>query len=53
VRTQGLALRRPSLDDVFLALTGHAADEEEQAVKGRRGRGRGKGPKGDDTKAAS
>ncbi|MFY9889942.1 MAG: ATP-binding cassette domain-containing protein [Streptosporangiaceae bacterium] len=53
VRTQGLALRRPSLDDVFLALTGHAAEEEEQAVKGRRGRGRGKGPKGDDTKAAS
>jgi ABC-2 type transport system ATP-binding protein len=28
VRTQGLALRRPSLDDVFLALTGHAAEEE-------------------------
>jgi ABC-2 type transport system ATP-binding protein len=26
VRTQGLALRRPSLDDVFLALTGHAAE---------------------------
>ena len=28
VQTQGLALRRPSLDDVFLALTGHAAEEE-------------------------
>ena len=38
VRTKGLALRRPSLDDVFLALTGHAAEEEEQAAK--RGRGR-------------
>src|SRR5213078_4732868 len=25
VETRGLALRRPSLDDVFLALTGHAA----------------------------
>ena len=28
VVTHGLALRRPSLDDVFLALTGHAAEEE-------------------------
>src|SRR5689334_7591614 len=26
VLTQGLALRRPSLDDVFMALTGHAAE---------------------------
>jgi ABC-2 type transport system ATP-binding protein len=26
VRPQGLGLRRPSLDDVFLALTGHAAE---------------------------
>jgi ABC-2 type transport system ATP-binding protein len=34
-----LALHRPTLDDVFLALTGHAA--EDQAVpSGRRGRGR-------------
>jgi ABC-2 type transport system ATP-binding protein len=40
VATQGLALRRPSLDDVFLALTGHAAEEEEQPAKGRRGRRR-------------
>jgi ABC-2 type transport system ATP-binding protein len=30
VVTRGLALRRPSLDDVFLTLTGHAAEEEEQ-----------------------
>jgi ABC-2 type transport system ATP-binding protein len=37
VRTQGLALRRPSLDDVFLALTGRAA-EDEQPAKRRRGR---------------
>ena len=37
VQTKGLALRRPSLDDVFLALTGHAAEEEEQQAK--RGRG--------------
>jgi ABC-2 type transport system ATP-binding protein len=40
VQTKGLALRRPSLDDVFLALTGHAAEEEEQQA--RRGRGRRK-----------
>ena len=40
VQTKGLALRRPSLDDVFLALTGHAAEEEEQRAK--RGRSRRK-----------
>src|SRR5271170_7538286 len=40
VATQGLSLRRPSLDDVFLALTGHAAEEEDQPAKGRRGRRR-------------
>ena len=37
VETRGLALRRPSLDDVFLALTGHAAEEEEPGGR-RRGR---------------
>jgi ABC-2 type transport system ATP-binding protein len=26
IETRGLALRRPSLDDVFLAITGHAAE---------------------------
>jgi ABC-2 type transport system ATP-binding protein len=31
VVTDGLALRRPSLDDVFLTLTGHAAEEEVSA----------------------
>jgi ABC-2 type transport system ATP-binding protein len=51
VETQGLALRRPSLDDVFLALTGHAAEEEEQP-DGRR-RGRRRGGKRDTAKAAS
>ncbi|MBV9092779.1 MAG: ATP-binding cassette domain-containing protein [Streptosporangiaceae bacterium] len=41
VVTRGLALRRPSLDDVFLALTGHAAEEDGQpAGRGRAGRGR-------------
>jgi ABC-2 type transport system ATP-binding protein len=41
VQTQGLALRRPSLDDVFLALTGHAAEEEEPGG-GKRRKRRGK-----------
>jgi ABC-2 type transport system ATP-binding protein len=29
IRSDGLSVRRPSLDDVFLALTGHAAEETE------------------------
>jgi ABC-2 type transport system ATP-binding protein len=42
VTTRGLALRRPSLDDVFLTLTGHAAEEEESAAGGRKRGGRGR-----------
>src|SRR5437762_12010897 len=42
LETRGLALRRPSLDDVFMALTGHAAEETGQQGK-RRGRRRGAG----------
>ena len=38
VEIRGLALRRPSLDDVFLALTGHAAEEEAEEPGGRRRR---------------
>ncbi|MGH2832959.1 MAG: ATP-binding cassette domain-containing protein [Solirubrobacteraceae bacterium] len=30
VGVEDLALRRPTLDDVFLALTGHAAEEDEE-----------------------
>src|SRR6516164_604613 len=55
VETRGLALRRPSLDGVFLALTGHAAEEDGEVEGRRRGRRRGGGrPGGKDTaKAAS
>jgi ABC-2 type transport system ATP-binding protein len=44
VEVRDLALRRPSLDDVFLALTGHATEEEEPRGRrrGRRGGRRGK-----------
>ena len=41
IEIRGLALRRPSLDDVFLVLTGHAAEEEDLANGRRRGRRRG------------
>jgi ABC-2 type transport system ATP-binding protein len=40
VQTQGLALRRPSLDDVFMALTGHVAEEDGQPEERKRGRKR-------------
>jgi ABC-2 type transport system ATP-binding protein len=42
-----LALRRPTLDDVFLTLTGHAAEEvsENGQAAGTRGRGRGRRPR--------
>jgi ABC-2 type transport system ATP-binding protein len=39
-QTTGLALRRPSLDDVFMALTGHVAEEVAAAGGARRARGR-------------
>jgi ABC-2 type transport system ATP-binding protein len=41
VEIHGLTLRRPSLDDVFLVLTGHAAEDEDEEPRGRR-RGRKK-----------
>lgn len=44
VTVTDLQLRRPTLDDVFMTLTGHAAEDEKAVVpekKGRRSRGRG------------
>jgi ABC-2 type transport system ATP-binding protein len=41
--TNGLALHRPSLDDVFLAVTGHAAESDgDGAAPPRRGGRRGR-----------
>lgn len=41
IEVDDLVLRRPTLDDVFLTLTGHAAEEPEQApARPRRGRRR-------------
>ncbi len=45
IKLADIALHRPSLDDVFLALTGHVAEEvvdgeQDDAGKKRRGRGR-------------
>jgi ABC-2 type transport system ATP-binding protein len=42
VKVDDLALRRPTLDDVFLALTGHSAEEETAPVTTGRRRGRAK-----------
>jgi ABC-2 type transport system ATP-binding protein len=41
IKIADIALRRPTLDDVFLSLTGHAAEDKTEtadAPKGRRGR---------------
>jgi ABC-2 type transport system ATP-binding protein len=43
-QTTGLALRRPSLDDVFMAHTGHVAEEIGAGDGARRARGRRGGP---------
>ena len=46
IKLADIALHRPSLDDVFLALTGHVAEEradggQDEPGKKRRGRKRG------------
>jgi ABC-2 type transport system ATP-binding protein len=39
VDAQDMSLRRPSLDDVFLSLTGHAAEDEPAPDNAKHGRG--------------
>ena len=41
-----LAVRRPTLDDVFIVLTGHAAEAEEDARRGAERRGAGERGRG-------
>ncbi len=43
IEPRGLALRRPSLDDVFLAITGHAAEEEGEPATGQPSQRGGRG----------
>lgn len=42
IEIEDISLRRPTLDDVFLSLTGHIAEEEVQEVSKPRGRKAGK-----------
>jgi ABC-2 type transport system ATP-binding protein len=42
IRSEGLGIRRPSLDDVFLSLTGHGAEPEQPAPDDRGARERGR-----------
>jgi ABC-2 type transport system ATP-binding protein len=52
VTARGLQLREPSLDDVFLSLTGHAAEHEGAAAGSGSGSGSGAGSgSGDGAKA--
>ena len=53
VQIQGLSLRRPSLDDVFLALTGHAAEEDGELGGRKRGRRRSRSGSEDNTTAVT
>jgi ABC-2 type transport system ATP-binding protein len=53
VAVAGLEVREPSLDDVFLELTGHVAEEaradaDEKSGRGRKRKGRDKNSDGDD-----
>jgi ABC-2 type transport system ATP-binding protein len=45
IKLADIALRRPSLDDVFLSLTGHAAEESGDGEEPSQDGGRSRGPK--------
>jgi ABC-2 type transport system ATP-binding protein len=47
VDTEGMGLRRPSLDDVFFALTGHATEQEPEGAARRARRARRSEPAGE------
>jgi ABC-2 type transport system ATP-binding protein len=38
INVETVSLQRPTLDDVFLTLTGHAATQEEEAATGKKGK---------------
>jgi ABC-2 type transport system ATP-binding protein len=42
ITLRDVGLHRPSLDDVFMALTGHAAEDADQGADTTQGRGRGR-----------
>lgn len=42
ITVDDIALRRPTLDDVFLSLTGHSTEEDARPAPSSRGRGRGR-----------
>jgi ABC-2 type transport system ATP-binding protein len=49
IEPDGMGLRRPSLDDVFLTLTGHAAEEGDEADEAKPKRRKGRRRGADDT----
>jgi len=42
ITLRDVGLHRPSLDDVFMSLTGHAAEDADQGADATQGRGRGR-----------
>ncbi len=53
VRVEDVGLHRPTLDDVFLSLTGHSTAEEQEAEAAQKQQGRGKAGKSKNKKEVS